>query len=64
MATFAGLQVFDRECRLSGVILKPQEKFLSNVCFGGPKFDTLYVTCQDKVYRRVVKTKGLSPVKK
>jgi sugar lactone lactonase YvrE len=32
----------------------------SNVCFGGPDFDTLYVTAGDKVYRRKVKTKGVN----
>lgn len=58
-ATYAGLQVFDTQGRLSGVIAKPQEKFLSNVCFGGPDLGTLYVTCSDKVYRRKVKATGV-----
>jgi sugar lactone lactonase YvrE len=61
VATATGLQVFDPIGRMSGVLLKPQAKFLSNVCFGGPKFDTLYVTCQDKVYCRKVKAEGLHP---
>ena len=59
VATHAGLQMFDTTARLGGVILKPQNKFLSNATFGGPKFDTLYVTCTDKVYRRRTKTKGV-----
>ncbi|MCH7729045.1 MAG: SMP-30/gluconolactonase/LRE family protein, partial [Planctomycetes bacterium] len=58
VATRAGLQMFDTTGRLGGVIAKPQDKFLSNVVFGGPKFDTLYVTCSDKVYRRKTKTTG------
>lgn len=58
VATAAGLQVFDPTGRLSGVIAKPQNKFLSNVKFGGEKFDYLYVTCQDKVYRRKTRTTG------
>jgi gluconolactonase len=58
-ATLRGLQVFDPTGRLSGVILKPQPAFLSNVVFGGPKLDTLYVTCADKVYRRKTKATGL-----
>lgn len=58
-ATFVGLQVFDPTGRLSGVILKPQPAFLSNVVFGGPKLDTLYVTCADKVYRRKTKVTGI-----
>lgn len=59
VATAAGLQVFDPTGRPSGVILKPQEKSLSNVAFGGPEFNVLYVTCQDKVYRRLTKVAGV-----
>ncbi|GAB4158255.1 MAG: hypothetical protein Tsb009_35470 [Planctomycetaceae bacterium] len=58
VATYAGVQMFDPTGRMGGVILKPQEKFLSNVVFGGPKFQTMYVTCSDKVYRRKVKPTG------
>ena len=58
VATLAGLQMFDTTGRPGGVILKPQDKFLSNVTFGGPKFDSLYVTCTDRVYRRKTKTAG------
>lgn len=59
VATDSGLQVFDPTGRMSGVLLKPQRKFLSNVAFGGPKFDTLYVTSTDKVYRRRTKAEGV-----
>jgi sugar lactone lactonase YvrE len=59
VATHAGLQMFDTQGRLSGVIARPQERFLSNVVFGGPKLDTLYVTCTDKVYRRKTKVSGV-----
>ncbi len=58
VATHAGLQVFDDQGRLWEVIAKPQNAFLSNVDFGGPDWDTLYVTCSDKVYARKVKPKG------
>lgn len=58
VTTHAGLQMFDPTGRLGGVIAKPQNKFLSNVVFGGAKFDEMYVTCADKVYKRKVKTKG------
>ena len=58
LASYVGLQMFDPTGRPSGTILKPQEKFLSNVTFGGPKFAYLYVTCEDKVYRRKTKTAG------
>jgi gluconolactonase len=59
VATEAGLQIFDPTGRMSGVLMKPQRKFLSNVAFGGPKLDTLYVTCTDKVYRRKTKAEGV-----
>ncbi len=59
VATHAGLQMGDTTGRVGGVILKPQPRFLSNVVFGGPEFDTLYVTCSDKVYCRKTKARGL-----
>ena len=58
-ATSAGLSVFDTQGRLSGVIAKPQDRTLSNVVLGGPKFDTLYVTSTDKVFRRKTTASGL-----
>lgn len=59
VATHAGLQMFDPTGRLGGSIAKPQRKFLSNVVLGGPQRDSLYVTCQDKVYRRKTKVRGV-----
>lgn len=58
VTTHAGLQMFDPTGRLGGVIAKPQNAFLSNVVFGGEDFGHLYVTSQDKVYRRKVKPRG------
>jgi gluconolactonase len=58
VCTHAGLLMFDPTGRLGGAIAKPQEKFLSNVKFGGPQFDTLFVTCSDKVYKRKTKVVG------
>ncbi|MFQ5733483.1 MAG: SMP-30/gluconolactonase/LRE family protein, partial [Planctomycetaceae bacterium] len=58
VATHAGIQMCDTTGRPSGVILKPQGRFLSNVTFGGPGFHYLYATCSDKVYRRKVQPTG------
>jgi len=58
VTTRAGIQMFDPTGRMGGVIEKPQNKSVSNVVFGGPKFDYMYVTCTDKVYRRKVKPTG------
>lgn len=61
VCTKQGLQMFDPTGRPCGAIAKPQPKFLSNVKFGGKNFDTLYVTCSDKVYSRKTRTKGTPP---
>jgi len=55
VATHQGIQMWDPTGRLGGVIAKPQPKFLSNIVFGGPRFDTMYVTSADKVYCRKTK---------
>lgn len=59
VTTSAGLQMFDPTGRLGGAIAKPQNAGISNVCFGGPEFDTLYVTSVDKVYKRKTQAKGV-----
>ena len=43
------------------IISKPQAGSLSNVVFGGPNLDTLYVTAGDKVFRRQTRVKGVFP---
>ena len=59
VATAVGLQMFDSTGRLGGVILKPQNKFLSNVTFAGPNHEYLYVTCANKVFRRKTQARGV-----
>jgi sugar lactone lactonase YvrE len=54
-----GLQVFDSQGRLSGIIAKPQTAWLANAVFAGPKLDTLYVTCTNKVYKRKINAQGI-----
>ena len=36
---------------------------MSNVCFGDPNLDTLYLTCEDKVFRRKINATGVVPWK-
>jgi sugar lactone lactonase YvrE len=31
---------------------------ITNLCFGGEKFDILYATCNDKVYQRKLNATG------
>lgn len=57
VATRMGLQVCDQAGRVNCIIPTPNGK-VSNVVFGGPEFDTLYVSAGDKIYKRKVKAKG------
>lgn len=59
VATRLGLQMFDPSGRLCGVIDKPQNAWLANVKFAGPKLETLYVTCSNKVYKRKLNAHGV-----
>ncbi|MCA9086518.1 MAG: gluconolactonase, partial [Planctomycetaceae bacterium] len=53
--------------RVHFIIRKPKAAWLSNVIFGGPDRNILYVTCGDSVYRRKVSATGVdswrAPVK-
>jgi gluconolactonase len=57
VATNSGIQVCDQAGRVQCIIPTPNGR-LSNVTFGGPKFDTLYATCGDRVYKRKLKVTG------
>lgn len=57
VATRMGIQVCDQAGRVNCIIPTPNGK-ISNLCFGGEKFDTIFATCGDKVYSRKVKTQG------
>ena len=57
VATNYGLQFCDQAGRVNGIIHTPNGKS-ANLCFGGAKFDTIYVTAFDKVYSRKVKVSG------
>jgi gluconolactonase len=59
VATYAGLQFFDTQGRISGVILNPNDQRISNVVFGGANLDTLYITCGDHVFRRKTQATGV-----
>jgi sugar lactone lactonase YvrE/enterochelin esterase-like enzyme len=67
IATALGVQVFDQIGKCHAIIPAPLRAPLSNVEFGGPNFDEMYVTNGDKVYKRKTKVKGVlswrSPIK-
>ena len=58
-ATRMGIQVCDQAGRVNCIIPTPNGK-ISNLCFGGKDFDTLYATCGDKVFKRKMKIKGVN----
>ena len=59
IATPLGVQVFDQIGKCHAIIPAPLRAPLSNVEFGGPSFDELYITNGDKVYKRKTKVKGV-----
>ena len=60
VTTEMGVQIADPDGGRVHLILEaPERKQISNVIFGGPNRDTLYVTASDKVFKRKVKTKGI-----
>lgn len=61
VTTRMGLQVLDQLGRCHLILTKPDSGWLSNVTFGGPELDTLYVTCGPRVYRRRIQATGVIP---
>ena len=59
VATRIGIQILDQLGRVNAIIpAPPSNGQTSNLCFGGPGFNILYVTAGDKVFRRKLKTRG------
>jgi gluconolactonase len=56
--TRLGIQVLDQIGRVNAIIPVPPGTAPSNCCFGGAGFNTIYVSCGDKVYRRKLKVRG------
>lgn len=66
VATKLGIQVLDQLGRTNLILTKPTPAPVNGVAFGGAEFDTLFVTCGERVYRRRMKINGaqsyLAPV--
>lgn len=59
VTTAIGVQIFDPTGRMCGVVAAPQpEKPLTSCALAGPERAFLYVTNEDKVFRRKVMAKG------
>lgn len=57
VATRLGIQICDQAGRVNAILPLPNGR-ITNLCFGGAAFDTIYATCVDRVYRRRVNTRG------
>ena len=61
VSTRMGIQVLDQLGRVNAIIPAPRSNSqTSNLCFGGPNFDILYVSAGDKIFRRRLKTRGVN----
>jgi sugar lactone lactonase YvrE len=57
VATRLGIQICDQAGRVNAIIPTPNRR-VANLVFGGAKFDTLFATCGDKVYKRKLNATG------
>jgi gluconolactonase len=61
VSSLMGIQVLDQLGRVNAILPVPKTKGqVSNMCFGGKDFDTMYITCHDKVYKRKFKVPGVN----
>ena len=59
VTSLTGVQVLDQLGRVNTILPVPKTKGqVSNLCFGGKDFDTLYITCVDKIFKRKTKVRG------
>jgi DNA-binding beta-propeller fold protein YncE len=61
VATNMGIQVMYQIGRVNAILPLPIHSGQPvQLCFGGPNFDELYVSCGDKIYRRKLKVRGMN----
>jgi sugar lactone lactonase YvrE len=58
-ATDMGVQVFDRNGRVTAILPLPSNVPATSLCFGGAHFDTLYVAGGGKIYKRKLRVNGV-----
>jgi enterochelin esterase-like enzyme len=61
VATKMGVQVLDRNGRVTAILPLPSNQPATGLCFGGQHFDTLYVSSGGRIYRRELKVRGAPP---
>jgi sugar lactone lactonase YvrE len=60
VATHMGIQVCDQAGRVQCILPTPNHR-VAHLCFGGAGHDTLFALCEDRVYKRKAKVKGVLP---
>ncbi|MDQ2774048.1 MAG: SMP-30/gluconolactonase/LRE family protein [Acidobacteriota bacterium] len=60
-ATRMGVQVFDRNGRVTAILPLPGNHPVTGICFGGKEFDTLYAASDGKIYKRKLRITGALP---
>ncbi len=61
VATRMGVQIFDRNGRVAGILPMPGNEAAASLCFGGENFNTLYVLSSGKIYKRELHSAGAPP---
>jgi gluconolactonase len=59
VATNLGIQILDQLGRVNAIIPMPTGA-AANLCFGGKDFDTMFVACFGKVFKRKFNTRGVN----
>ena len=57
-ATNLGIQVCDQNGRVRAILQLPYGQ-ITGLCFGGRNFDTLFIICSGKLYKRKMKVNGV-----
>lgn len=61
MATDMGVQIFDRNGRVTAILPMPNHAPVSGLCFGGKDWKTLYAISGGTIYKRTLNVAGVPP---
>ncbi len=62
VATEQGVQVFDPSGRATEILKAPGSEAVTNVLFGGPGLQCMYVSDGNRMYRKPVKRREVGPL--
>jgi sugar lactone lactonase YvrE len=61
VATRMGVQIMDRNGRVTAILPLPGNKPATSICFGGDGFNMLYAASGTKIYQRKLRITGAPP---